>query len=102
MNFWMEEIPYLDQKNKNFEEISDLILKKYNYLEDKNDIFSDQQDNFDDTFMIIKFNDFEEKVIQGIIIKENAFKELDKEINYEEYLTKLIKNLNILKARKKN
>ena len=59
MNFWMEEIPYLDQKNKNFEEISDLILKKYNYLEDKNDIFSDQQDNLDDTFMIIKFNNFE-------------------------------------------
>ena len=80
MNFWMEEIPYLDQKNKNFEEISDLILKKYNYLEDKNDISSDQQDNFDDTFMIIKFNDFEEKFFQGIIIKENAFKELDKEI----------------------
>ena len=101
MNFWMEEIPDLDQKNKNFEEISDLILKKYDYLEDKKDIFSDQQDNFDDTFMIIIFNDFGEKVIQGIKFKENVFKELDKEINYEEYLIKLTKNVNILKAREK-
>ena len=45
--------------------------------------------------MIIKFNEFEEKVIQGIKFKENFFKELDKEINFEEYLKKLEKNYNI-------
>ena len=97
--FWMDGIPDLDQKTKNFEEISDLILKKYDLLEQKNDIFGDQKDNFDDTFMIIKFNEFEEKVIQGIKFKENFFKDLDKEINFEEYLQKLKKNFNNLKIR---
>ena len=97
--FWMDGIPDMDQKTKNFEEISDIILKKYDLLEQKNDIFGDQKDNFDDTFMIIKFNEFEEKVIQGIKFKENFFKELDKEINFEEYLKKLEKNYNNLKIR---
>ena len=97
--FWMDGIPDLDQKTKNFEEISDLILKKYDLLEQKNDIFGEQKDNFDDTFMIIKFNEFEEKVIQGIKFKENFFKDLDKEINFEEYLQKLKKNFNNLKIR---
>lgn len=97
--FWMDGIPDMDQKTKNFEEISDLILKKYDLLEQKNDIFGEQKDNFDDTFMIIKFNDFEEKVLQGIKFKENFFKELDKEINFEEYLQKLKKHFNNLKIR---
>ena len=99
MKFWMDDIPDMDPKTKNFEEISDLILKKYDILEDKSDIFSEQKDNFDDTFMIIKFNDYEEKVIQGIKYKQSFYKELDKELNYEENLKKFKDNLKVLKIK---
>lgn len=99
MKFWMDDIPDMDPKTKNFEEISDLILKKYDILEDKSDIFSEQKDNFDDTFMIIKFNDYEEKVIQGIKYKQSFYKELDKELNYEENLKKFKDNLKLLKIK---
>ena len=99
MKFWMDDIPDMDPKTKNFEEISDLILKKYDILEDKSDIFSEQKDNFDDTFMIIKFNDYEEKVIQGIKYKQSFYKELDKELNYEENLKKFKDNLKELKLK---
>ena len=99
MKFWMDDIPDMDPKTKNFEEISDLILKKYDILEDKSDIFSEQKYNFDDTFMIIKFNDYEEKVIQGIKYKQSFYKELDKELNYEENLKKFKDNLKVLKIK---
>ena len=36
-HFWLDGVPDLDQKNKNFYEISDLILKKYDLLNNKND-----------------------------------------------------------------
>ena len=101
MKFWMEEIPNMDQKSKNFEEIAELILKIYDSMENRNDLFKEKIENFDDTFITIKFNDFEEKVLQGIKFKENFLKELDKEMNYDEYLNLLRKNINNLKKREK-
>ena len=101
MKFWMEKIPDLDQKNKNFEEISNLILNEYDLLENKHYIFNEEKENFDETFLIIKFNEFEEKVIQAIKFKEDLFKEVDKEIDYEDYLSTLRKNLNNLKEKEK-
>ena len=101
MKFWMEGIPDMDQKNKNFEEVADIILEKYDLLPNKDDIFSEQKDDFDDTFMIIKFNDFEEKVIQRIKFKEEFFKELDHDNNYKENLKRINNTLNKLKIREK-
>jgi len=101
MNFWMEGIPDIDQKNKNYEEISDLILDKFDLLSNKDDVFNEQKENFDDTFMIIKFNDFEEKVIQRIKYKEEYFKDLNKDMNYDEYLNIIKNNVNNLKMREK-
>ena len=101
VKFWMEDIPNMDQKRKNLEEIAELILKKYDLLENHHDVFKEKDDNFDDTFIIIKFNDFEEKVLQGIKYKEIFFKQLDKEMNYDEYLNLLRKNINNLKMREK-
>ena len=101
MNFWMEGIPDIDQKNKNYEEISDLILDKFDLLSNKDDVFNEQKENFDDTFMIIKFNDFEEKVIQRIKYKEEYFKDLNKDMNYDEYLNIINNNVNNLKMREK-
>ena len=101
MNFWMEGIPDIDQKNKNYEEISDLILEKFDLLSNKDDVFNEQKENFDDTFMIIKFNDFEEKVIQRIKYKEEYFKDLNKDMNYDEYLNIIKNNVNNLKMREK-
>ena len=99
MKFWMEGIPDLDQKNKNFEEISNIILEDYDMLKNNQDMLNDQKESFDEAQMIIKFNDFEEKVIQGIKFKENFYKELDKEMDFEDYLSKLTKNLNNLKEK---
>lgn len=101
MKFWMEGIPDIDQKNKNYEEISDLILEKFDLLSNKDDVFNEQKENFDDTFMIIKFNDFEEKVIQRIKYKEEYFKDLNKDMNYDEYLNIIKNNVNNLKMREK-
>ena len=101
MKFWMEEIPNMDQKSKNFEEIAELILKIYDSMENRNGLFEEKIENFDDTFITIKFNDFEEKVLQGIKFKENFLKELDKEMNYDEYLNLLRKSINNLKKREK-
>ena len=101
MKFWMEGIPDIDQKNKNYEEISDLILDKFDLLSNKDDVFNEQKENFDDTFMIIKFNDFEEKVIQRIKYKEEYFKDLNKDMNYDEYLNIIKNNVNNLKMREK-
>ena len=97
----MEGIPDIDQKNKNYEEISDLILEKFDLLSNKDDAFNEQKENFDDTFMIIKFNDFEEKVIQRIKYKEEYFKDLNKDMNYDEYLNIIKNNVNNLKMREK-
>ena len=101
MNFWLEGVPDLDQKNKNFEEISNLVLEKYDLLNNKNDLFNEQKIKFDDTFMIIKFNEFEDKVLKGIKNKESFFKELDKETSFEQPLKQMNKNLNNLKNRER-
>jgi hypothetical protein len=101
MHFWLDSIPDLDQKNKNFEEISDLILEKYNSLEGKNDLLNEQKFKFDDTFLIIKFNDFEEKVLKGIRNKDNLGNVFNEDNIYEQYLKQMNNQLNDLKSREK-
>ncbi len=98
-NFWLDGVPDLDQKNKNFEDISDLILKKYDSLDEKNDILNEQKGKFDDTFLIIKYNDYEEKVLKGIKNKDNIGNVFKEDNNYEQYLKQLKTHIDNLKIR---
>ena len=103
LEFWMDEVPDLGTKNKNYEEIADLILKKYYASEKKYDILKvkGSEDELDDSFMLLKFNEFEDKVLKVIKFKENFVKSQFRELNYEEYINQLKKNVNILKLREK-
>ena len=105
IHFWLSDIPELDQKNKNFEEILELILQKYDFLVSNNNFFDDQNDILDDTFLIIKFKEFENKFINAMKSKDNFFRELDLENNNDENnlnINILKKNLNLLKIKEKN
>ena len=99
MNFWLKGLPDIDQKNKNFEEISQIIIEKYNLFMNND---NEQNENFDDTFLIIKFKEFEEKFINALKSKDNSVEEFVKENDYENELKKLQTNINNLKLKEKN
>ena len=99
--FWMKDIPELDQKNKNFEDIYRIILEKYDYsLEKKNNNKKDEI--FDDTFMIIKFKEYEEKFINALKSRNNLIEEYDIQKKYDKELNKLQKNIDNLKIKERN
>ena len=99
MNFWLKGLPDIDQKNKNFEEICEIIIKKYDFFINN---AHEQNENFDDTFLIIKFKEFEEKFINALKSKDNSAEEFVKENDYENELKKLQTNINNLKLKEKN
>ena len=99
MNFWLKGLPDIDQKNKNFEEICEIIIKKYDFFINN---AHEQNENFDDTFLIIKFKEFEEKFINALKSKDNSIEEFVKENDYENELKKLQTNINNLKLKEKN
>ena len=99
MNFWLKGLPDIDQKNKNFEEICEIIIKKYDFFINN---AHEQNENFDDTFLIIKFKEFEEKFINALKSKDNSVEEFVKENDYENELKKLQTNINNLKLKEKN
>ena len=65
IKFWLSGIPEINQKTKNFEDISDLVIAKYRLLNEKEQT-NKEEDYFDDKFLIIKFKELEQKVIQSI------------------------------------
>ena len=99
LNFWLKGLPDIDQKNKNFEEISQIIIEKYNLFMNND---NEQNENFDDTFLIIKFKEFEEKFINALKSKYNSVEEFEKENDYENELKQLQENINDLKLKEKN
>jgi len=99
IKFWLKGLPDIDQKNRNFEEICKIIIEKYDSFM-KND--NEQNETFDDTFLIIKFKEFEEKFINALESKDNSVEDISKGNDYENELKRLQINLNNLKLKEKN
>ena len=72
--FWFSDIKEVDPRLRNYEEVANDILKKYEniYLSGKQDVTNDEG------LLLIKFKEFEDKVIKDLESKESV----DKEINY--------------------
>ena len=102
MDFWMKDIPDLVQKNKNFEDISKIILDKYDCSLKKNNNINEKNEKFDDTFLILKFKEYEEKFINAIKSKDNLIEEFDIQKEYDNELNQIQKNIDNLKVKERN
>jgi DNA repair exonuclease SbcCD ATPase subunit len=73
-DFWFSDIKEVDPRLRNYEEVANDILNKYEniYTSGKQDIINDEG------LLLIKFKEFEDKVIKDLESKESV----DKEINY--------------------
>jgi len=72
--FWFSDIKEVDPRLRNYEEVANDILNKYEniFINGKQDIINDE------SLLLLKFREFEDKVIKDLESKENV----DKEINY--------------------
>ena len=72
--FWFSDIKEVDPRLRNYEEVANDILNKYEniFMSGKQDIVNDE------ALLLIKFKEFEDKVIKDLESKESV----DKEINY--------------------
>ena len=72
--FWFSNIKEVDPRLRNYEEVANDILNKYQniFMSGKQDLINDEG------LLILKFREFEDKVIKDLESKENV----DKEISY--------------------
>ena len=75
IKFDFDNVPDIDARERNFEEVSNKILNHYDNLKNSETINLLDDENF----MFIKFNELEEKVVKVLQKKEI----IDKEKNYE-------------------
>ena len=75
IKFDFDNVPDIDSRERNFEEVSNKILNHYDNLKNSETINLLDDENF----MFIKFNELEEKVVKVLQKKEI----IDKEKNYE-------------------
>ena len=97
--FWLDGIPEISHKTKNFEQVSDLIIEKFNLLYNKEKI-NNEENYFDDGFLIIKFNDLEQKIIQSIKNSQFRIWDLKEKVNKEHMLKKMSSTISDLKFQK--
>ena len=100
MKFWLEGLPEINQKTRNFEIISDLIIEKYNLLNIKEQKINEEEDFFDDGFLILKFKELEEKILQAINGKQYQMNQYKEKINNENKLLKMNTTLSNLSRKK--
>jgi len=101
MDFWMKDIPDLSQKNKNFEDIYKIIIEKYDNSLKKINI-NEKNEKFDDTFIFIKFKEYEEKFINALKSKNTLLEEFDIQKEYDKELNQIQTNINNLKIKEMN
>ena len=75
LKFEFDNVPDIDSRERNFEQVSNIILKHYDNLKNSETI----ELLYDDNFMFMKFNESEERVVKILQRKEL----LDKESNAE-------------------
>ena len=101
VNFWLEGVPQINQKTKNFEQIADLVIEKYSLLNNKEQE-NNEEDFFDDNFLIIKFKELEQRVIQSIKSNELKIRELKEKLYKEEMIDKMNSTLSKLTIKNKD
>lgn len=97
--FWLDGIPEINQKTKNFEQIADLVIEKYRLLNNKEQSHK-EEDYFDDRFLIIKFKDLEQRVIQSINYNGFIIRDLKEKQYKEETLQRMDSTIKILNTQK--
>ena len=101
VNFWLEGVPQINQKTKNFEQIADLVIEKYSLLNNKEQE-NNEEDFSDDNFLIIKFKELEQRVIQSIKSNELKIRELKEKLYKEEMIDKMNSTLSKLTIKNKD
>lgn len=101
IKFWLNGIPEINQKTKNFEEISDLVIAKYKLLNEKEQA-NKEEDYFDDKFLIIKFKELEQRVIQSINSTGFQIRDLKEKQYKEETLKRMNSTITKLNIKKKD
>lgn len=86
--FWLEDLPDINQKNKNYDLISDLIIEKYKLLNSREQL-NNEEYYFDDGILIIKFKDLEQKVLNSIDSNGLRILEIKDKIYKEEFINKI-------------
>ena len=101
VNFWLEGVPQINPKTKNFEQIADLVIEKYSLLNNKEQE-NNEEDFSDDNFLIIKFKELEQRVIQSIKSNELKIRELKEKLYKEEMIDKMNSTLSKLTIKNKD
>ena len=101
IKFWLNGIPEINQKTKNFEEISDLVIAKYKLLNEKEQA-NKEEDYFDDKFLIIKFKELEQRVIQSINSTGFQIRDLKEKQYKEETLKRMNSTITKLNFKQKD
>ena len=86
--FWLDNIPEINHKTKNFELISDLVIEKYNLL-NKREQLNNEENYFDDGILLIKYRDLEQKVLQSINSSGIRIYELKEKLHKEDMINKM-------------
>ena len=86
--FWLDNIPEINHKTKNFELISDLVIEKYNSLNSR-DKLNNEEYYFDDGILLIKYRDLEQKVLQSINSSGIRIYELKEKLYKEDMINKM-------------
>jgi len=86
--FWLEDLPDINQRTKNYDLISDLIIEKYKLLNSREQL-NNEEYYFDDGILIIKFKDLEQKVLNSIDSNGLRIWEIKDKIYKEEFINKI-------------
>ena len=86
--FWLEDLPDINQRIKNYDLISDLIIEKYKLLNSREQL-NNEEYYFDDGILIIKFKDLEQKVLNSIDSNGLRIREIKDKIYKEEFINKI-------------
>ena len=87
MNFELDNIPDIDPRERNFESVGNTLLKKFNIMNSNKKIDELLED---DNFMMMKFNDYEVKVVKELEKKEVLNKnQVNLTDNYNEEIEEL-------------
>ena len=98
IQFWLDGIPDINQKTKNIEGIADLLIEKYRLLNEQEK--EDNEEYFDDQFLIIRFKELEQRVIQEIESNKIHIRDIKEKLYKKDTIDKM--NLRIKKLDKKN
>ena len=86
LKFEFDNVPDIDSRERNFEQVSNIILKHYDNLKNSETI----ELLYDDNFMFMKFNELEERVVKILQRKEILDKESTAETDsYKDEISEL-------------